>query len=198
MREFLESYGISTLSIPKIAGRYRGGCVVCADASCVWGDLERFGCRSGNGVEKFGWDFLTVNRLVETFPGRVEHAYSNSGAVLNRFIAARRQEYINEFPVIATHSRDTETNWKWPWNGGGTSGLGGTLTAIALGYDKIVLCGMPLDDGPHNGEPPWRKTCFYIEVPEMDIHWKRAAEFFRGKITSMSGRTRDWFGEPTF
>lgn len=197
MREFLEKYGISIASFPKIAGQFKGGCVICADAACIWDDLERFGCRDGNRVWKDNWDFLTVNRLVEVFPGRIDHAYSNSGAVLNRFIASRRQEYINEFPVIATHSRDTETNWKWPWNGGGTSGLGAVLTALALGYDQIVLCGMPLDDGPHNGEPPWRKTCFTGEAPDDDIHWRRAAEFaFQGKVKSMSGRTRKWLGEP--
>ena len=158
LREFLSAYGTSTNLLPAIAGRFSGGCIVCADAACIWRDLERFGCRSGNGVARWGWDFLCVNRLVEVFPGRIDHAYSNSGAVLNRFIAARRQEYINEFPVVTTHSRDKETHWAWPWNGGGTSGLGAILTALALGYSEVVLAGMPLDNGPHNGEPHWLRT----------------------------------------
>src|SRR5690242_3147590 len=173
IRDYLETYGIG--SLPKIAGRFNGGCVVCADAFCIWDDLERFGCRYGNGVSKWGWDFLTVNRLVEVFPGRIDHAYSNSGAVLNRFIAARRQEYLNEFPVVTTHSRDTETNWKWPWNGGGTSGLGAILTALALGYGNVVLAGMPLDGGPHNGEPRWRTTHINHEADD-GPHWRRAID----------------------
>lgn len=198
MRELLSSYGIPVGSLPKISGRYTGGCIVCADGACIWNDLERFGCRSRNAVEKYGWDFITVNRLVEVFPGRIDHAYSNSGAVLNRFIAARRQEYINEFPIVTTHSRDTETDWKWPLNGGGTSGLGAILVALGLGYSHVVLAGMPLDNGPHNGEPPWRTTSFTTEAQDGDTHWQRAiALAFRGRVKSLSGRTREWLGEPS-
>lgn len=193
LRDFLASYG--TNALPKIAGRYSGGCIVCADAACIWDDLERFGCASGNGVYKFGWDFIAVNRLVEVFPGRIEHAYSNSGAVLNRFIAARRQEYANEYPIVATHSRDRETDWTWPWHGGGTSGLGATLCAVGLGYNPIVLAGMPLDNGPHNGEPHWRTTNIQSESDD-GPHWERAIKLFNGRVKSLSGRTRDWLGSP--
>ncbi len=197
VREYLSTYGTSINSLPKIAGKYQGGCIVCADAACIWDDLERFGCRSGNSVSKWGWDFLTVNRLVEVFPGRVEHAYSNSGGVLNRFIAARRQEYLAEFPVVTTHSRDGETHWKWPWNGGGTSGLGAILPALDLGYGNIVLAGMPLSDMHHNGEPPWRTTGIANEADD-GPHWKRAIDLaFKGRVKSLSGRTRDWLGEPS-
>ena len=198
LREFLESYGISANSLPSIVGRFTGGCVVCADAACVWRDLERFGCRYGNGVSKWGWDFCTVNGLVTTFPGRIDHAYSNSGAVLNSFIAARRQEYVNEYPIVTTHSRDAETQWKWPWNGGGTSGLGAILSCLAMGYERVVLAGMPLDNGPHNGEPPWRSTHLAQEAQEGGIHWDRARQYaFGGRVKSLSGRTREWLGEPS-
>lgn len=198
LREFLSSYGISQGSLPKIAGQYEvGSCVVCADAACVWDDLERFGCRSSNGVERRGWSFITVNALVSVFPGRIDHAYSNSGAVLRRFIAARRDEYINEFgPPCATHSTTAETDWIWPWHGGGTSGLGAILTALGLGYTNIVLAGMPLDSSPHNGEPPWRRTHIGQEASE-GSHWERARKLaFKGKVKSLSGKTREWLGEP--
>ena len=198
--EFYATYGISKSALPKIAGRYSGGgCIVCADAACIWQDLERFGCRSGKEVYRYGWDFLTVNRLVATFPGRIAHAYSNSGAVLKRCIASRRDEYINEFgPPVATHSTTNETDWIWPWHGGGTSGLGAILTALALGYTQVVLAGMPLDNGPHNGEPPWRTTHIAGEAEHGDIHWQRAQQLaFKGKVKSLSGKTREWLGEPS-
>lgn len=199
LHDFYSSYGISRSSLPRIAGRYGGGgIVVCADAACVWDDLERFGCRSGNEVYRYGWSFLTVNGLVATFAGRIDHAYSNSGSVLRRFIAARRDEYVNEFgPPLATHSTTSETDWIWPWHGGGTSGLGAILTALALGYTRIVLAGMPLDDGPHNGEPPWRRTHISREVEDGDIHWQRAMKLaFKGQVKSLSGKTKEWLGEP--
>ena len=197
LREFLEFYG-TPYRFPSIAGTYKGGAIVCGDSACIWDDLERFGCRSGNGVFKPGWDVVTVNRAVETFPGVVEHAYSNVAGVVNRHVAARRDDYAAEFgKPHHTHSRTDGTDWVWPWHGGGTSGLGAILTALALGYEKIVLCGMPLDNKRHNGEPPWRKTRFTVEVPDNDPHWDRAMRVaFDGKVTSMSGRTKYWLGNP--
>lgn len=198
LRDFLGHYGISTVDFPSVAGSYTGNVVVCGDAACIWGDLEKFGCRVANGVAKDGWDFFTVNRAVETFPGKVEHCYSNNGYLLAKFIAVRRQEYAHEFgPPNRSHAATMGAEYTWPWSCHGTSGLGAILTAIGLGYRKIVLCGMPLDEGRHNGEPPWRRCRFTTEVPDDDPHWGRAMHLaFEGKVTSMSGRTRQWLGLP--
>ena len=196
--EFLHRYGTFG-GLPVVAGAYRDrSVVVCGDALCIWDDLEFFGCRQGNGVGKDGWDFFTVNRLVEVFPGKIEHCYSNVAKVLMRHVACRRDEYVDEFgPPQHTHSRTVGTEFVWPWHGGGTSGFGAVLTAVGLGYDRIVLAGMPLTDTPHNGEPPWRKTRFSIEVDDGDEHWQRGIDYaFEGKVKSLSGRTRQWLGGP--
>jgi len=199
LRDFLDQYGIPATALPKICGRYHGGIVVCGDARCVWDDLQAFGCANGNGVARRGYDFMTVNRLIEVFPGRVDHCYSNVAEVLLRHVNCRRDEYAGEFgPPLATHSRTDGTDWVWPWHGDGTSGLGAILTAIFLGYDAVVLAGMPLDGSGHNGEPPWRKCKFLTEVKDDDVHWRRAIKFaFAGKVTSLSGRTKQWLGSPS-
>lgn len=205
--ELMSGYGGRAFPYPEIAGTYKGkNLVVCGDASCIWDDLEAFGCRdeSGRGrVRKDGWDFLTVNKLVETFPGSVEHCYSNEANLLNKFIAARRSEYAREFgPPKHSHSCNTGVEFRWPWGGHGTSGLGAVLVGLGLGYN-IVLCGLPLNDGPHNGEPPWRRTAFKSSeaagslTDDRDSHWKRAIETaFEGRVRSMSGRTKEWLGGP--
>ncbi len=207
LQEFLGQYG-TRMEFPSIAGTYKGkGVVVCGDAACVCDDLQRFGCaeRQGRGkVWKSGWHFMTVNKMCETFPGDIEHAFSNEPHTLLRFIAARRVEYAREFNMPQeTHSISKGCKWTWPWGGHGTSGLGAVLTALALGYDQVVLAGMPLDDGPHNGEPPWRRTGFASSEAAgpvgggMDSHWKTAKDLaFGDKVKSMSGRTRDWLGSP--
>lgn len=196
--EFLGRYGTSTRDLPSIAGQYFGNVVVCGDAGCIWDDLEHFSCRSGNAVAKPGWHFLTVNRLIEVFPGKVEHAYSNVSKVLMRHVAGRRDEYACEFGTARyTHSRTIGTDWVWPWHGGGTSGLGAILTALALGYDRVVLAGMALTNMHHNGEPPWRRTRFTTEVEDSDEHWKAAISLaFGGRVRSLSGRTKEWLGGP--
>ena len=187
-------------SLPDIAGCFPGrGLVIVADGACVWEDLEAFGCRSDEGrgsVAKDGFDFMAVNHVGALFPGELKHWFSNSPSHVHRFVAARRDEYSGEFsPPQHTHACQKGAMWCWPWSGAGTSLLGACLTGVALGYGPIVLCGAPLDDGPHNGEPPWRRTKFTTEVRGPDKNWQRAIDLvLRGKVTSMSGRTKDWLG----
>lgn len=201
----ISDYGIYDYQLPDLAHKYAGKrLVIVGDAMNVWQDLEAFGCavrhRRGS-VAKEGYDFMTVNKIVETFPGDIEHAYSNEAILLERFIAARRAEYVKEFDGPKyTHSCNSGTTaYLWPWGGWGTSGLGACFAGICLGYEEVVLCGVPLDDGPHNGEPPWRKGNFTREVAStatggMNHHWRNAKA--TGKLFSMSGRTREWLGPP--
>lgn len=203
----LFEYGGSAKAFPDIAGTYRGkNIIVCGDGLEVWKDLEAFGCRADTGrgrVEKPGWDFMTVNKLGETFPGNIEHWYSNSIKALSRFMHARRDEYEKEFKAPAhSHCCEAGAKYSWPWPAQGTSGLGAVLTASGLGYDRIVICGMPLDNGPHNGEPHWRGTRFASsEVPSAkdggpERHWKLAIDtVLKGRARSMSGRTKEWLGD---
>lgn len=193
--------------LPRIAGKYEGkSVIICGDAACIWDDLEAFDCRCAQGrgsVFRNGFQFMTVNKLVELFPGSIEHAYSNEAESLNCFVAARRREYRKEFGGPQhTHSSNRGAMWRWPWNGAGTSALGACLTAIALGYREIVLAGIPLDNSAHNGEPKWRKCEFatrdaYASNGIINRHWKHARDMvFDGRIKSLSGRTREWLGEP--
>lgn len=194
---FLKQYGIPISSLPNCVGKYEGkSVVVVGDAACVWEDLERFGCKSGNGVARPDWDFFTVNGITALFPGKIEHCYSNSPMVIRRYVRSRRDDYKSEFGYPRfIHSRDTTADYAWPWHGDGTSGLGAVLCAVFMGYGRIVLAGMPLDDQPHNGEPPWRKTRFTTEVERADTHWPNAINLaFDGKVTSLSGRTAQWLG----
>lgn len=211
LKDLLTGYGGFISDVPKISGTYEGKkLVICGDASCVWDDLERLGLRCDHrrgSVATDQYDIMTVNKMVEVMPADIEHAYSNEPTLLNKFIAARRSEYTLEFKGPKhTHSVREGVDHKWPWCGQGTSALGATIVGVGLGYDQIILCGIPLDDGPHNGEPPWRKTAFATSEacgPKdagfngLNTHWKRAIELgFDGKVKSMSGRTKIWLGEP--
>lgn len=183
---------------PAIAGKYTGNLIICGDGSCIWDDLKTFGCAKGEGrgsVQKAGWDFMVINHMVEVFPGYIDHAFSNHPEHLLAFYWARRPEYAREFPgKIQMHSCFSGVNWTWPWKGLGTSGLNAVLTGLCLGYEQIVLAGMPLDDRPHNGEPRWRKSNF--EIKDVEPHWMRAKDVFEERVKSLSGRTKDWLGSP--
>jgi hypothetical protein len=207
LKELFSGYGGFAFPLPSIAGSCKGKkVVVCGDAHCVWIDLELFGCRDDSGlgrVRKEGWEFMAVNKLGECFPGHLHHWYSNQPAHLANFVKARRNEYEKEFTKYwITHSCGVGADFRWPWGGGGTSSLGAALVAIGLGYERVVLCGVPLDNTPHNGQPHWRKCNFENEAAgsatdDRDGYWKRAIqEGFEGKVRSMSGRTAAWLGRP--
>lgn len=200
MEALLAEYGIYSPVLPSIAGTCSGKkLVICGDGRCIWEDLFSFGCASdadGGSIAKPGWDFMCVNMAGSKFPGIIEHWYSNDAAKIAQWRAVRREEYPPKFTVNNTHSCNEGAQWFWPWTGHGTSGLGATITGLWLDYDEIVLCGIPLDNRPHNGEPPWRKTNFTNEVRNDEIHWMRVAEKFAGRVTAMSGQPRKWFGPP--
>ena len=206
LRDYLREYGGFERDLPRIAGWYSGNLVICADAACLWDDLERFGARSDYGsgrIDKEDWHFMTVNKVVEVFPGNIEHCYSNSPSCLQRFVAARRDEYRIEFQTPRhLHAIQPGVENVWKFGGHGTSGLGAVLVAVALGYSRIVLAGMPLDDGPHNGEPHWRRTAFASSEAaggvrtDRNVYWQKAKELaFDGKVRSLSGRTMKWLGD---
>lgn len=88
----------------------------------------------------------------------------------------------------------------WPWPGFGTSGFNAVLTGLGLGYEEIILAGIPLDDSGHYFDPPNTRTKFTQEVPTLNgelKHWADAERnLFKGRVKSLSGRTREVLGAP--
>lgn len=178
-------------------------CIVVASGHCVWDDLDRLGV---HGDQNNGWETICVNDMMQYYPGVVNHGFTNQYRWLPHWVGGRR-ETINGFKVVdkwgrigLTHSM-SNAQVNWPWPGHGTSALGAVYTALALGYDKIVLCGVPLDNSHHFFEPPWCTSNFDNEVgvdPAGKMrYWKDSMrKWFGGRVFAMSGRTRDLLGEP--
>lgn len=196
-----DSFDPKTLEyIGKFSGKR---CLVVGSAACVWDDLDRLGVR---GDLNNGWHTICVNDVIQHYPGVVNHGFSYQYRWLQHWVGGRRETICSHKVsekwggVGLTHSRvNAQVNWPWPGNG--TSSLGAALTAVALGYDPIVLCGVPLDDGPHYFEPPWATCNFTNEVGNRIgdgkmIHWHTTAKCFKGRVKSQSGRTREMLGAP--
>lgn len=192
--------GIATQSYPELVGKFAGRkLLVVAGAKCVWSDLALLGVSGGDNA---GWDVMCVNDIVMHYPGRVAHLYSNDHRLIPHWLGARRKQYERAYgPVGHVHSCRTGARYNWPWPGHGTSALGAVYTGLAMGYEPIVLCGVPLDDSPNYFSPDWEGRNFTSEVPvkasgEM-AYWAQAARrCFRGRVKSMSGRTRELLGAP--
>ncbi|KHQ50401.1 hypothetical protein [Mameliella alba] len=74
----------------------------------------------------------------------------------------------------------------------GSSGLFAAKVAlIDMGFDRVVLCGVPMDDRPHywdEGRQPW-KACETFRPA-----WQALAPEYRARMRSMSGWTRELLG----
>ena len=70
-----------------------------------------------------------------------------------------------------------------------SSGLFAARIGVKLGYDRVILCGVPqsgintFDGHKGNYEDVW-------------FAWEERLPELRGRVFSMSGQTKDWFGEP--
>jgi len=74
----------------------------------------------------------------------------------------------------------------------GSSGLLGITVALHLGYEKIILCGIPLD----------KKACHYfddgewMDAPRYRSAWTRNLRAMKGKVKSFTGWTSLILGAP--
>lgn len=76
----------------------------------------------------------------------------------------------------------------------GSSGLLAITVALHLGYQKIILCGVPLDKkAGHYFSPdePW------MDAPRYRHAWIKHQDEMHGRVKSMSGWTQALLGAPT-
>lgn len=182
-----------------------GSLLLLGGAACVWDDIERLGRAKVGRNHVINWPghIMTVNMAL-LFVEQPQHAYSNDGKWLKRLVAARRPEWGKRWPgKIRLHSIQTADGVEhWNFSGPGSSGLNAARVAVKLGYEEIILCGIPLDDSPHIGEPHWQHCNFTREVAgtagnDENRFWAQARKNeFEGRVKSMSGRTREWLGSP--
>jgi hypothetical protein len=120
----------------------------------------------------------------------LHHWYSNDVGMLLKWSQARRPGYNT--PKL--HSMKSGPNVTvWPVWGQGTSPLNAAKVGVMMGYEKVVLCGVPLDNSGHYFDPPWIGTNFANEVTDTWLaHWDRQG---LENVFSMSGRTREILGE---
>lgn len=75
----------------------------------------------------------------------------------------------------------------------GSSGLLAVSVALHLGYERIILCGIPLDKkADHYDYPgPW------MDAPRYRRAWVKHLDDMKGKVKSFNGWTSLILGEPT-
>lgn len=171
-----------------------GRLVVCASGACVWSDFYELA--TPNKWEQ-NFDIMAVNDIGMHLPHRLKHWYSNDYTMLWSWYQARRPRFnVAGFPEDRADEQiqlhccfEMSRALIWPWTGSGTSTLNACLTGLALGYEEVIICGAPLDDGPHYFDPPQAKTNFTRSGGFRQ--WQDArSRYFEGRVRSMSGNTK--------
>jgi hypothetical protein len=185
--------------LPDITGTMRGKqALIVGSGRCVWEDLALLGASARS------YDVFAINDIIMHLNLPVAHAVSNDAPWLSRWVAARRPYYRSQVDMdqpIKLHSNKPgeHIDYVWAIPGTGTSGLTAALIVCAMGYDMGVLAGVPMDGTDHYFDPPASHPVVYDShnyAPHFR-HWERAqANFFEGKIRSVSGNTRELLGAP--
>lgn len=186
------AYGIAyDRSLDVFVGKYSGKCVVVGTGWSMWDDLLAAGFVKNAYRQPF--TVIAINRAVQDLPCFVDHGYSNHAKLLKVWHAGRDEVHQKKdkhagMTILHSNRDGVDVNWKWP--GWGTSTMGGLLMALAMGFDDISVCGMPMDNGGHYYDPPWHETNFENDNNER-VWQQAAARVFHGKVKIISGRFKE-------
>jgi hypothetical protein len=168
----------------------RGKLLIVGSGRTVWQDLELI-------IDSEDRDVMCLNDMIMHYPYRYQYAFSNDARMLPAWVAARRPRYAMENGDVTMHS--VHEDWhgkvtKWPFPGHGYTGLNACYVGLGMGYNDIILAGVPSDDSGHYFDPPYLQ--YTQAYQKSKKYWLNAIPLFEGKIKSVSGMTAEWLGEP--
>lgn len=175
---------VVTQPMPSVAGCYEGTLKIIGGAASVWDDANR--APAG--------DFMAVNDIGMYFP-IIQHWYSNHANQLHGWNDVRAFHFpkCESLHSVMPPKDHAEGVTKWDVPSYGSSGLVAAMVGMGLGYEKVILCGVPLSNGAHFTDP--RPSNFVNEAPDDRIEWLRD-NVFDGRVKSMSGRSGEILGFP--
>lgn len=165
--------------------------LICGSARCLWDDLAALGPWEG--------PVMAVNRAGCDLPKEPEHwAIGDPHAV--SFLLPARDHRIDDGVLKPVYGGRVHS-WRkvpfvtdvWDVMPSGSTSLFAAKIALRMGFDAI-LAGVPFDASGHYYSAPGIGWDFPVleDWPE----WEAAAPLLKGRVTSMSGRTRDLLGAP--
>lgn len=174
--------------------------IICGSSKNVWDEFKQAEQFFGKG----NFELMVVNLALLGF-----QFYHVTGLhKINHFVSlefslmkALKRDYAHDINCHCnTYAPEIDTLHLDLNNAGGTSGLFATQVGLKLGYEKIILCGIPLDRSAHFYDFPgvdWG-GCDDMAVSMTWEMWIAQETKERlNKLRSMSGKTKQMFGEPT-
>lgn len=178
--------------------------VICGAAKCLWNDLARL-------PDNLNADWMAVNVAGVFVPHPVKYLVSLHETHVNEYRMQRRAlGYPGEAITIANGGSPDKVIEFSGERGG--SGLYAIRCGLKLGYDKIVLAGMPIDSSRYFFDMPRMESLLPASIRMDGVRadafqrswvgcvyaktWKSVSEELKPNVRSMSGYTARLFGEP--
>jgi hypothetical protein len=167
--------------LPDLTGSKSGSILIIGSAVCVKDDLARYD-------HLHAGERMAVNDMIPAYKGKLDHVASLHPDKLYFWCKARPDKPI----VHLSHRAGGWPDTVWPLHAdGATSGLFAVIISLLMGFDSIVLAGIPVSD-----EVKITGEVGKIGAEVMQKEWLIFSKFFGGKVKSLSGWTREKFGEP--
>jgi hypothetical protein len=181
--------------MPRHVASEIGTAVVLAGAACVWEDIRKLPAHSG---------VIAVNDVGAYYRHKVNHWVSYHDRCLMPLREVRRSRQRND-PMLHAHFLEDANGTDvqkdvFYWNltyQYSTSGILAVLIGLALGYDRLILAGMPADNTPDFWQDPsvWNSQGTKVRHKLWGIVIDRLPDVQK-RVRSMSGYTRKWLGAP--
>lgn len=160
--------------------------LVLGGAACVFDDVEAaLSLGEFDGV-------VGANHIGIVWPGVMDGWVSLHGDKLKPWTARRRFAGLPDHKALFPHPG---TPHRFPGQTmPGSSGLFALKVALDdLGFDRAVLCGIPLDAAQNHFDTPgpWRPASQY------EIGWRQALPEIADRARSLGGWTAELLGTPT-
>jgi hypothetical protein len=172
--------------------------IVLGGASCVWKDYQeaQFFCENQHV------SLLAINDMIVHSLKDVDYAVTLHPEKVETWLKERESRNLNK-PAKVFSFREyygfVSDICDYRWDGvdgaynSGSSGLFSIKVGFELGYERVILCGVPMEQqfGHFFDEKAWEQAEVYRQA------WLVNKEKLIDKVRSMSGWTREILGYPS-
>lgn len=175
---------------PSRLGRFSGPLLILGGGRTVWDDYAK--------VRPWKGEIMAVNDIGAHMHDRIRHWVTLHPEYMPGWKHYREKHLYGQGISAMTHSYKEKEGIDVVWkigNQGGTSGLFACFVGLMLGYNEIVLGGLPMTNDGHYFDPPWQYTAF--QDKGVALVWASAqTNIFKGRVKALSGWTKTWLGSP--
>lgn len=177
---------------PSYLDKYRGNLIVLGGGRCVWDDWQKLKAQNYSG------SLMAVNDIGQWLDN-IEHWVSLHPANFRHWIGLKRLHGAHSHDCL-THTNEPSEGIRVSWElrpAAEFSGFFAIQVGLLLGYEQIVVCGVPMDGTGHFFGAPW-ETGEHND-PNVKKSFRNNAQNCPEMMTrtrGVSGYVKELFGAP--